>query len=55
MLGILMCLLMNFVLLFNVSYGFDHPAVYMVVLLLVNLLLTVSFYSLKEEDYDEVH
>ena len=55
MLGILMCLLMNFVLLFNVSYGADHPVIYMLTLLLVNLLLTVSFYSLKEEDYDEIH
>lgn len=55
MLGIAFCLLMNFVLLFNVTYGSDHPVIYMLVLLLVNLLLTISFYSLKEEDYDEVH
>ena len=55
MLGIAFCLLMNFVLLFNVTYGSNHPVIYMLVLLLVNLLLTVSFYSLKEEDYDEVH
>lgn len=55
MIGIAFCLLMNFVLLFNVSYGADHPVIYMVCLLLVNLLLTVSFYSFKEEDYDEVH
>ena len=55
MFGVVFCLLMNFVLLFNVSYGSNHPVIYMLVLLLVNLFLTVSFYSLKEEDYDEVH
>lgn len=55
MIGVALCLLMNFVLLFNVTYGSNHPVIYMLVLLLVNLLLTVSFYSLKEENYDEVH